>query len=188
MDQNALKSFHLRDSVLRLTFSEASTFRNRRERFSSLSCEISFVFWTSYISYRTVPFHYVPFRSRLSFDDHVKSICPRICLEANRNVSALSMAAKVIDPPKCKLLYNSFVMSNFRYCPIIWMFCGRAANMGINRVHKRALRILLKDYDASFDELLIRNEEKTVHVQNLQKLMIEDEPSMVRNVLIMSYF
>ena len=107
--------------------------------------------------------------SKLKFDDHVKSLC----LKANRNVSALSRAAKVIDPPKCKLLYNSFVMSNFRYCPLIWMFCGRTANNEINRVHKRALRILLKDYDASFDELLIRNDEKTVHVQNLQKLMIE---------------
>ena len=64
-------------------------------------------------------------------------------------------------------------MTNFRYCPLIWMFCGRTANKEINRVHKRALRILLKDFDASFDDLLIRNEEKTVHVQNLQKLMIE---------------
>ena len=37
----------------------------------------------------------------------------------------------------------------------------------------RILRILLKDYVASFDELLVRNQEKTIHVQNLQKLMIE---------------
>ena len=96
-----------------------------------------------------------------------------LCRKANRNVSALFWAAKAIDPPNCKLLYNSFFMSNFRYCPLIWMFCGRTANKEINRVHKRALRILLKDFDASFDELLIRNEEKTVHVKNLQKLMIE---------------
>ena len=67
----------------------------------------------------------------------------------------------------------TFFMSNLRYCPLIWMFCERTANKEINRVHKRALRILLKDHDDSFDELLIRNEEKTVHVQNLQKLMIE---------------
>ena len=62
--------------------------------------------------------------SKLKFDDHVKSLF----LKANRNVNALSMAAKVIDPPKCKLLYHSFFMSNFRYCPLIWMFCGRTAN------------------------------------------------------------
>ena len=31
----------------------------------------------------------------------------------------------------------------------------------------------MKDFDASFDDLLIRNEEETVNVQNLQKLMTE---------------
>ena len=107
--------------------------------------------------------------SKLKFDDHVKSLC----LKANRNVSALSRAAKDIDPPKCKLLYNSFVISNFRYCPLIWMYCGRTANKEINSVHKQAPCILLKDFHASFDELLIRNEDKPGHVQNLQKLMIE---------------
>ena len=64
-------------------------------------------------------------------------------------------------------------MSKFRYCSLIWMFCGKNVNKEINRVHKRALRILLNDYNASFDELLITNDEKTVHVQNLQKLLIE---------------
>ena len=88
-------------------------------------------------------------------------------LKANRNISALSRVAKIIDPPKCKLLYNSFVMSNFRYSPLIWMFCGKTANKKINRAHKRALRILLKDYDAPFDKLLVKNEEKAIHVQNL---------------------
>ena len=107
--------------------------------------------------------------SKLECDEHVKSLC----LKANRNISALSRVAKIIDKPKCKLLYNSFVTSNFRYSPLIWMFCGKTANNEINRVHKRALRIILRDYDASFDELLVENEEKTIHVRNLQMLMIE---------------
>ena len=53
------------------------------------------------------------------------------------------------------------------------MFYGHTANKEINRVHKRALSILLRDYDASFDELLVKNEEKTIYVQNLKILMIE---------------
>ena len=81
--------------------------------------------------------------------------------------------AKTVDQPKCILLCNSFVMSNSRYSPLIWMFCVKTANKEISRVHKRALRILLRDYDASFGELCVKNEEKTVHVQNLQILMIE---------------
>ena len=59
--------------------------------------------------------------SKLKFD--VKSLC----LKANRNVSALLRAAKVIDPPKCKLLYNSFVMSNFLlllpHLDVLWKNC-----------------------------------------------------------------
>ena len=53
------------------------------------------------------------------------------------------------------------------------MFCGKTANNETNRVYKRALRIVLRDCDASFDELLVENEEKTIHVRNLQMLMIE---------------
>ena len=40
-------------------------------------------------------------------------------------------------------------------------------------VFKLALRILLKDYDSTFDELLEKSESVKIHDQNLQKLMIE---------------
>ena len=53
------------------------------------------------------------------------------------------------------------------------MFCGKTANNEINRVHKKALCIVLRDYDASFDELLVENEENTIHIQNLHMLMIK---------------
>ena len=72
--------------------------------------------------------------SKLKFDEHVKSIC----LKTNRYISALSRVAKINDKPKCKLLYNSFLISNFRYSPLIWIFCGKTANNEISRVHKRA--------------------------------------------------
>ena len=43
----------------------------------------------------------------------------------------------------------------------------------VNRVHKRALRVLLGDYNSNFEELLYRNEEAIIHDKNLQKLMLE---------------
>ena len=64
-------------------------------------------------------------------------------------------------------------MSNFGYCPLIWMFCGKTANEEINRIHKRALRRLYNDFSSSFNELLARSGQKTVHLQNLQKLLLE---------------
>ena len=62
---------------------------------------------------------------------------------------------------------------NFNYCPLIWMFCGKDANVSINRVHKRALRIMWQDIAAPFAELLARGSECTIHIRNLQKLMLE---------------
>ena len=52
------------------------------------------------------------------------------------------------------------------------MFRGKGVN-DIDKIHKRALRDLFDDYDAPFADLLVRNDEKTVHVQNLQRLMVE---------------
>ena len=59
--------------------------------------------------------------SKLKFDERVKSVY----LKATTNISALFRIAKILDQPKCKLLFNPFVMSNFRYSPLIWMFCGK---------------------------------------------------------------
>ena len=53
------------------------------------------------------------------------------------------------------------------------MFCGKTINDKVNSVHKRALRVLLNDCTSSFEELLHRKEEVTIHEKNLQKLMLE---------------
>ncbi len=107
--------------------------------------------------------------SKLNFNGHINTICQK----AKNKVRAFSRVARNLDSQKASLLYNSFIMTNFNYCPLIWMFSGKAANHEVNRVHKRALRVLLNDFDSSFEELLSRNEETTIHVRNLQKLMLE---------------
>ena len=53
------------------------------------------------------------------------------------------------------------------------MFCGKTANSRINQLQKRALRVLHNDYTATFEDLLEKSEDVTIHYSNLQKLMIE---------------
>ena len=100
-----------------------------------------------------------------------------LCVKANRSVSAFSRVASYLQQSQKRLLYNSF-MSNFKYCPLIWMFCGKGANNEINQIHTRGLRVLLDDYDAPCADLLVRSNEKTVHVQNLQRLMVEIDKTL----------
>ena len=78
-----------------------------------------------------------------------------------------------LSEKKGQFLYHAFVMSPFIYCSPSWMFCGKTQNKEIDRVHKRALRILLEDQTPSFDELLLKIGDVRVHVKNLHNLMIE---------------
>ena len=107
--------------------------------------------------------------SKLNFRDHVTHVCKKM----NQKTGAFSRIARYLDVDKAKILYHAFIPSNFNYCPLIWMFCGKTANNTINRLHKRTLRVLYGDYDASFEDLLRRSGEPTIRCKNLQKLMLE---------------
>ena len=107
--------------------------------------------------------------NELNITAHIQNLCSKV----NRKINAFSRLNIYISRPRAILICNAVVLSNFNYCPLIWLFSTKAANNKINRTHKRALRILLKDYDSSFDELLEKSESVRIHDQNLQKLMIE---------------
>ena len=68
---------------------------------------------------------------------------------------------------------KSFVISQFNYCPITWMYCQRKSNNLINKIHERALRIAYNDYASDFDNLLSRDNSVTIHQRNIQALAIE---------------
>ena len=63
--------------------------------------------------------------------------------------NALARLAKSMSFPQKKLLFNSFIKSQFNYCPLIWMFCSRTQNRKINSIHERALRIIYKNHTSS---------------------------------------
>ena len=71
-----------------------------------------------------------------------------------------------------RLIMNSFVICHFSYCPVVWMFHSRKLNARINNL-MRALRVVYRDFDSSFEELLRRDSSTTLHQRNLQKLMTE---------------
>ena len=53
------------------------------------------------------------------------------------------------------------------------MFCYRQANNIINKLHERALRIVLNDHISDFEELLHKSSEMSSHHRNIQMLMTE---------------
>ena len=48
---------------------------------------------------------------------------------------------------------NAFIISQFSYAPLVWIFHNRKLNNHINRIRERALRIAYQDHNATFNEL-----------------------------------
>ena len=71
---------------------------------------------------------------------------------------------------KRRSLMKAFVISQFNYCPLIWMFHNRALNNRIAKIHERALRLVYQNKDLSFSELLELDNAVTIHQRNLQVL------------------
>ena len=59
-----------------------------------------------------------------------------------------------------------------KYCPLIWMFSSRKANL-INRIHENSIRIVSGDNESNFENLWEKTKEKTIHQISFQVLMIE---------------
>ena len=102
----------------------------------------------------------------LKFNHHLQDICKK----ARAKVTALARLAKLVPFEKKRILMNSFIESQFSYCPLVWMFCSRGINGKINHIHERALRIVYMDYSSTFADLLKKN---TIHQRNIQLVAIE---------------
>ena len=107
--------------------------------------------------------------NNLKFDKHVSNICSN----ANKKLGALARAAKFFPFKKILVLFKAFIESQFKYCPLAWMFHGRQTNDKINKLHEWALRIVYNDTITSFEELLVKDKTFTIHHQNIQSLAIE---------------
>ena len=76
--------------------------------------------------------------SELKFEDHVNFMCKK----ASQKLYALARIAPFMDLKQRRNIVKAFVESQFRYCPLIWMFHRRGLNNKINHIHERALRII----------------------------------------------
>ena len=106
---------------------------------------------------------------KLNFNEHVT----KICIKANQKLHALKRIAKYLDSEKLRIIMKTFIESQFNYCPLTWMFHSRQLNNKINKLHERALRMVYKNSNLSFQELLNLDKSFCVHHRNLQKLATE---------------
>ena len=67
----------------------------------------------------------------------------RICKSAANQLNTLIRLKRFLSFQERKALINSFVLSNFNYCTIVWMFASSKSLTKTENLHKRALRFTL---------------------------------------------
>ena len=105
----------------------------------------------------------------LNFDEHVTNLLKK----GNQKLHALMRISKYLNEDKLKVIMKTFIESQFNYCPLIWMCHSRILNNKINKLHERALRVVYKNDELSFEQLLQKDQSFTIHERNLQKLALE---------------
>ena len=111
----------------------------------------------------------VTINKNLKFKEHILNQCKK----AGQKLSALGRVCHILSLERRKSLMKAFIESQFGYCPLVWMFCGRQENNRINHLHERALRIVYNDYKSTFENLLELDNSVSIHHRNIRLLSIE---------------
>ena len=105
--------------------------------------------------------------NHLKFESHIKHLCSK----GSQKLYALSRASLYMSLNQRRKIMQSFTMSQFGYCPLIWMNHNRSINNNINRIHERPLRTAYRGKKSTFKELLEKDKLVFIYVKNLQVLV-----------------
>ena len=79
--------------------------------------------------------------NKLSFESHLNLVCKTV----SRKLHALARVSTFISKEKLRVIMKAFIMSQFTYCPLVWMCHSTTLNIKINKLHERTLRFVYDD-------------------------------------------
>ena len=105
----------------------------------------------------------------LLFDSHIASLCKK----ASRQLNVLKRIGKYLNLQCRLMIYHTFILSNFNYCPIIWHFCSKNNTSKMEKIQERSLRFVYNDYKIDYNSLLEKSKLPTLHVRRIRNLALE---------------
>ena len=91
--------------------------------------------------------------NNLSFEQHISIICNK----ASNQLKVIGRIQKIMRFKEKEVLLNSFVYSNFNYCPLVWLFCSSKSLCKIEKkkkIQERVPRLLHSNFAIDYVELL----------------------------------
>ena len=68
---------------------------------------------------------------------------------------------------------KSFIKSQFAYCSLVWMCCGKASSNHITHLQERALRTVCNENESTLEKVAEKDNSATFHHRNLRILTTE---------------
>ncbi len=106
---------------------------------------------------------------KLTFNEHIVYICRK----AGRQLNVLRRLSYILVEDTRMIIYKSFILSHFNFCPLVWHFCGITNSRKLEKIQERALRFVFRDYEATYDMLLEKAKLVTIYLLRLQKIATE---------------
>ena len=107
--------------------------------------------------------------SDFTFEEHINTLCQK----PSQKLHALFRISQYLSQHKKRILFKTFITSQFNYCLLISMCQNRGLNNKINNIHKRTLRTVYQDKKLVLQNLLQKGKSVSIHMKNLQYLATE---------------
>ena len=102
---------------------------------------------------------------KLNFDSHINNLC----IKTGGQLNSLYRFNKYLSMPAKKLAINSYIYSNFSYCPLIWHCSSAKSKVSIENMQKRALKLI--DDSQSLEDF--KPGKSSMEVKRLRSLALE---------------
>ena len=101
-------------------------------------------------SSNTVKLLGITFDSELTFNDHISVTCKK----ASRQLNVLKRFSAILSRKNKELIFQSFILSHFNYCSVVWNFCRKKKVRQLEKIQERALRFVCNDFNSTYMDLL----------------------------------
>lgn len=107
--------------------------------------------------------------NELNFNNHISTICKK----AGNKLNAIGRIQNFLRQKEKELLINTFVYSNFNYCPLVWHFSSKKSTLKIEKIQERCLRLLQNNTTDTYEDLLAKSNQPSMEVKRIRTLAIE---------------
>ena len=88
--------------------------------------------------------------SKLNFNGHIAFLCTK----GDWQLNVLQRTRGSLDYVSNMAIYNSFIISNFNHCFVVWMFSSKFSLNKLENSQRRALIFVCNDIVSNYSELL----------------------------------